>query len=204
MMIMLQMKELPKEAKGKMFFSALKLFASKGYKNTSVLEIVESAHVSKTTFYQQFSSKEALVVALCQDLIDEIAMEIKRAAMEEPRVGYKAYAAIYRYLEICFTNPAVAHFILLESVGISEEVEIVRREAMQGFADLIFIFAYQQFTDQEREEEIRIVSQAMVGAINEVVIRNVKDASRELDIEELARLLNRLVIGAFVNLSNNQ
>lgn len=201
---MLRMKELPKEAKGKMFFSALKLFASKGYKNTSVLEIVETAHVSKTTFYQQFSSKEALVVALCQDLIDEIAMEIKRAAMEEPRVGYKAYAAIYRYLEICFTNPAVAHFILLESVGISEEVEIVRREAIQGFADLIFIFAYQQFTDQEREEEIRIVSQAMVGAINEVVIRNVKDASRELDIEELARLLNRLVIGAFVNLSNNQ
>ena len=204
MINMLRMKELPKEAKGKMLFSALKLFASKGYKNTSVLEIVETAHVSKTTFYQQFSSKEALVVALCQDLIDEIAMEIKRAAMEEPRVGYKAYAAIYRYLEICFTNPAVAHFILLESVGISEEVEIVRREAMQGFADLIFIFAYQQFTDQEREEEIRIVSQAMVGAINEVVIRNVKDASRELDIEELARLLNRLVIGAFVNLSNNQ
>lgn len=204
MINMLRMKELPKEAKGKMFFSALKLFATKGYKNTSVLEIVETAHVSKTTFYQQFSSKEALVVALCQDLIDEIAMEIKRAAMEEPRVGYKAYAAIYRYLEICFTNPAVAHFILLESVGISEEVEIVRREAMQGFADLIFIFAYQQFTDQEREEEIRIVSQAMVGAINEVVIRNVKDASRELDIEELARLLNRLVIGAFVNLSNNQ
>ena len=200
---MLIMKELPKEAKGKIYLSALKLFAAKGFKNTSVLEIVESAHVSKTTFYQQFSSKEALVVALCQDLIDEIALEIKRAAMLEPRVAYKAFAGIYRYLDICFTNPAVAHFILLESVGISEEVETVRREAMQGFADLIFVFAYQEFPNQVREEEIRIVSQAMVGAVNEVVIRNVSEANQDLDIEELARLLNRLIIGAFVNLSNN-
>ncbi len=200
---MLLMKELPKEAKGKIYLSALKLFAAKGFKNTSVLEIVESAHVSKTTFYQQFSSKEALVVALCQDLIDEIALEIKRAAMLEPRVAYKAFAGIYRYLDICFTNPAVAHFILLESVGISEEVETVRREAMQGFADLIFVFAYQEFPNQVREEEIRIVSQAMVGAVNEVVIRNVSEANQDLDIEELARLLNRLIIGAFVNLSNN-
>ena len=200
---MLLMKELPKEAKGKIYLSALKLFAAKGFKNTSVLEIVESAHVSKTTFYQQFSSKEALVVALCQDLIDEIALEIKRAAMLEPRVAYKAFAGIYRYLDICFTNPAVAHFILLESVGISEEVETVRREAMQGFADLIFVFAYQEFPNQVREEEIRIVSQAMVGAVNEVVIRNVSEANQDLDIEELARLLNRLIIGAFVNLSND-
>ena len=200
---MLLMKELPKEAKGKIYFSALKLFAAKGFKNTSVLEIVESAHVSKTTFYQQFSSKEALVVALCQDLIDEIALEIKRAAMLEPRVAYKAFAGIYRYLDICFTNPAVAHFILLESVGISEEVETVRREAMQGFADLIFVFAYQEFPNQVREEEIRIVSQAMVGAVNEVVIRKVSEANQDLDIEELARLLNRLIIGAFVNLSND-
>ena len=200
---MLLMKELPKESKGKIYFSALKLFDAKGFKSTSVLEIVESAHVSKTTFYQQFSSKEALVVALCQDLIDEIALEIKRAAMLEPRVAYKAFAGIYRYLDICFTNPAVAHFILLESVGISEEVETVRREAMQGFADLIFVFAYQEFPNQVREEEIRIVSQAMVGAVNEVVIRNVSEANQDLDIEELARLLNRLIIGAFVNLSNN-
>ncbi len=200
---MLLMKKPSSEAKDKMFFSALKLFAAKGYKNTSVLEIVESAHVSKTTFYQQFASKEALVVALCRDLIDEIALEIKRAAMQEPRVSYKAYAGIYRYLEICFTNPPVANFILLESVGISEDVENVRREAMQGFADLIFVFAYQEFPDQVREEEIHIISQAMVGAINEVVIRNLKEANRNLGIEELSRLLNRLVIGAFVNLSNN-
>ena len=200
---MLLMKELPKEAKDKMLYSALKLFALKGFKNTSVLEIVEAAHVSKTTFYQQFSSKEALVVALCQDLIDEIALDIKKAAVQEPRVGYKAYAGIYRYLQICFTNPAVAHFILLESVGISEEVEVVRREAMQSFADLIFVFAYQEFSEQVREEEIRIISQAMVGAINEVVIRHVKETTSDLHIEEMARLLNRLVIGAFVNLSND-
>ncbi|WP_375162190.1 TetR family transcriptional regulator [Fictibacillus sp. WQ 8-8] len=34
-----------------MLYAALHLFTSKGFKETSVLEIVETARVSKTTFY---------------------------------------------------------------------------------------------------------------------------------------------------------
>lgn len=203
MIRMLYVNDLPTEARDKMLYAALQLFTTRGYKNTSVLDIVEYAHVSKTTFYQQFGNKETLIVALCESLIGEVAEEIKLAALREPRIGYKAYAGIFRYLEICFSNKAVANFILLESVGVSFEVELVRREALKRFADLIFVFAYREFPENVNEQEVRIISQAMVGAINEVVIQKFREPNyQKTDVEYLARLLNRLVMRSFSSLSN--
>lgn len=204
MISMLYVHDLPTEARDKMLYAALQLFTTRGYKKTSVLEIVEYAHVSKTTFYQQFGNKETLIVSLCERLIGEVAEEIKLAALQESRIGYKAYAGILRYLEICFSNKTVANFILLESVGVTHEVEMVRREALKSFADLIFIFAYQAFPENVNELEVRIVSQAMVGAINEVVIQKFREPNyQKTDVEYLARLLNRLVMSAFSSLSIN-
>ena len=204
MISMLYVNDLPTDAREKMLYAALQLFTTRGYKNTSVLDIVEYAHVSKTTFYQQFGNKETIIVSLCESLIEEMAEEIKLAALQEPRVGYKAYAGILRYLEICFSNKAVANFILLESVGVSYEVELVRREALKSFANLIFAFAYREFPENVNEEEVKIVSQAMVGAINEVVIQNFREPKqRQTDVKYLARLLNRLVMSSFSSLSNN-
>ena len=96
------------------------------------------------------------------------------------------------------------NFILLESVGVSFEVELVRREALKSFADLIFVFAYREFPENVNEQEVRIVSQAMVGAINEVVIQKFREPKQQqTDVKYLARLLNRMVMSSFNSLSNN-
>ncbi|MEW9033833.1 MAG: hypothetical protein AB2404_14130, partial [Planifilum fimeticola] len=47
------------------------------------------------------------------------------------------------------------------------------------------------------EEELKIGAQAMVGAINEVVIQNVITSEQEVDLDRLARMLNRMVVGSF-------
>ena len=65
---MLFVEEMPKEAKDKILYAGLSLFTSTGFKNTSVLDIVEMARVSKTTFYQHFTSKENLMAGLFEVL----------------------------------------------------------------------------------------------------------------------------------------
>lgn len=196
--MMLFQTEMPTNSKEKMLYAALHLFTSKGYKNTSVLEIVELAHVSKTTFYQQFGSKEVIILQLYERLVDEITEEIRRAAENEPKVGYKAYAGIRRYLEICFEEVQIADLVLLESVGISREVENVRQEALHELANLIFHVVYEETFGNVDQQEIKMISQAMVGAINEVVIQNFRNKDTDkMDVEHMARLLNRLVTGAF-------
>jgi AcrR family transcriptional regulator len=199
---MLFVKEMPKEAKEKILYAGLTLFTNEGFKNTSVLDVVELSRVSKTTFYHNFNSKEDLMAVLFDVIASEIMKEVQNAIGQENQVGYKAYAGIRRYIEICFTEIKVANLLLVESVGVSQVVEKARSEALRSFANLIFQTVEGLFPSSVTEQELRIVSQAMVGAINEVVIQNynVPEETR-MDLEDLARLLNRIVIGAFVNLS---
>ncbi|MBA4543566.1 MULTISPECIES: TetR/AcrR family transcriptional regulator [Thermoactinomyces] len=200
-MNLLFLQEMPLEARDKILFAALELFTSQGYKNTTILEVVELARVSKTTFYQHFNSKEELLVHLFKQLAEEIIAEIADAVEREEKITYKAYAGIRRYLEICISQSRAAKLLLVESVGISRTVEKVRREAHQIFAGQIFQTVQGVVTESLSKEEIRIISQAMVGAINEVVVQNLFSSEKSVEIDALARLLNRIVVGSFVNLS---
>jgi AcrR family transcriptional regulator len=185
-----------------MLFAALELFTSKGFKETSVLEIVELARVSKTTFYQCFSSKEQLLACLCQQLAEEIIEEVEKAVRLEKKMTEKAYAGIRRYIELCMTRSNVAQLLLVESVGISQEVEKVRRESLRRFANLFYQTVQSEMPALISEKEVRIFSQAMVGAINEVVVHNLFESGGKVDVERLARLLNRIVVGTYMNLSH--
>lgn len=198
---MLFITEMPKEAKDKILYAGLVLFTNEGFKNTSVLDIVEMARVSKTTFYQHFTSKEDLMANLFAIVSTEIIADVKREIDKEARIVYKAYIGIRRYMEICFTDNKVANLMLVESVGVSQEVERVRNEAHRSFAQLMFQTVQGLLPNKVSESEMRIVSQAMIGAVNEVIVLNYHDKEGGLNqFEELARLLNRVVISAFVNL----
>jgi AcrR family transcriptional regulator len=198
---MLFLSEMPKEAREKILYAGLLRFTTDGFKATSVLEIVEMARVSKTTFYQNFSSKEELMAELLRVIAEEIFNEVRCSTDQEKRNAYKAYAGIRRYIEICFADMKAANLMLVESVGVSQEIEKVRGEAHRRFARLIFQTVQGQLPDTVSEMEMQIVSLAMVGAINEVVVQHYNQ-SAAVEYDELARLLNRIVISAFLHLGN--
>jgi len=201
--MMLFLTEMPKEAREKILYAALSLFTDKGFKNTSVLEIVEIARVSKTTFYQNFPAKEELMAVLFEEVAAEILEEVKKVIDLEARTAYKAYAGIHRYIEICFTDLKVANLMLVQSVSVALSVDKVRNGAHRRFANLIFETVQSLLPTTVSEVEMRVVSQAMVGAINEVIVQNYSEAeAAAIDYKFLARLLNRIVVGAFVHLAN--
>ncbi|MCK6255609.1 TetR/AcrR family transcriptional regulator [Fictibacillus sp. KIGAM418] len=201
MMNVLFVTEMPTEARDKMLYAALQLYTVKGYKETSVLEIVELARVSKTTFYQSFGSKEELLAALCTQLAEEIIADVDAAVQREEKISEKAYAGIRRYIEICEMKSSAAKLLLIDSVGVSLTVENVRREAYRRFASLLYNTVQGTMPASVPDQEVLVVSQAMVGAVNEVVIQTLFESDIELDLDRLARLLNRIVVGAYVNLS---
>ncbi|HET6872776.1 MAG TPA: TetR/AcrR family transcriptional regulator [Sporolactobacillaceae bacterium] len=198
---MLFVNEMPSEAREKMVYASLYLFTSKGFKETSVLDIVEQARVSKTTFYNHFTTKEDLLVSLCRQLIEEMIQSVKEAVAQEKKVTYKAYAGIRRYIEICMTRKHAARLLLIISGGISQETAQVRREAIHQFAELIFETVQSILPNESVDQSFRTVSKAMVGAINEVVLERLITEDSTKDLDELAHLLNRIVVGAFSQLA---
>lgn len=64
--------------KANMMEQAIRLFAEKGFQDTSTADVVQAAGCSKGAFYYHFPSKEALIeeaFRFCQDAIEEAAAE---------------------------------------------------------------------------------------------------------------------------------
>lgn len=63
-----------KETREKIYSNAMKLFRLQGFGATSIEQITQQADVGKGTFYNYFSTKEAVILEFsrrtCQDLID--------------------------------------------------------------------------------------------------------------------------------------
>lgn len=195
-----------KQPQDKLLHAALMLFAEKGYRDTTVLDIVAYARVSKTTFYNFYKSKEDLLAHLFESLLEEVLIKVKLAAQRESILTDKAHAGIKKYIEICMKEHAVAQLLLISSVGISETIEQLRQQAYARFAQFIFETVRKElgFTDTATDEEIHLFSQAMVGAINQVVIQKVLDKDKPMDADIVARFLNRIVVGSYMFLLAEQ
>jgi len=76
---------------------ALKLFAQRGYRSTTMDDIAEAAGVTKPLVYQHFSSKRALYLELVNSIAQELLLAVRRgvAEAEGPRqqveLGFAAY-----------------------------------------------------------------------------------------------------------------
>lgn len=67
--------------------AASELFAREGVEDTTVADIVAAAEVAQGTFYLYFSSKDAIICAVVEDLIDHTVRRIEKAVRES---GQKA------------------------------------------------------------------------------------------------------------------
>lgn len=70
------------ETREKLFRTALRLFAERGFLNTSVEDITEAADVGKGTFFNYFPSKGHVLQTLAEIQIGNVA-----AALEDARLG---------------------------------------------------------------------------------------------------------------------
>src|SRR5690606_39905277 len=64
--------------------AALRLFAERGYEETTVAEIAAAADVSPRTFFSYFPSKEDVVFAEIDDRLAEVSEHLRRTPGETP------------------------------------------------------------------------------------------------------------------------
>lgn len=108
--------------------AAEKLFAEKGYHQTSMEEIGDLAEVSPGTVYFYFKNKEDLLITLLKEgsfyfrkMIGE-AFRKSDASMD----GLKN-AGVFFFQEFCTQHPEKVTIIFREAVGMSDKVESVRK-----------------------------------------------------------------------------
>lgn len=182
------------ERRRRLLDAGLELFGTAGYHGTSIERLCAQAGVTARHFYQEFPGREALLDALCQELISEVAQNVLDALAgaqgQTPRS--RTRAAISAFVHGMLDDPRRARVVCIEMTGISPELERTRQEALHGFA---------RITQAEIERsadagwiarrDYHLAALVAVGGTRELVMEWVSgDRSLPLDalIQELTRI----------------
>lgn len=117
--------EIRKDEKRKLIFeTAAKVFAERGYHQTSVKNITDTAQISVGTFYLYFKNKEDLFEKLYDEMeqiinkVNNYAIEMKAESAGE-RFSHVVAASIWTYQRY----RELAKILLIEAVGLSPRFE---------------------------------------------------------------------------------
>ncbi len=164
--------ERREERRQRLIATGLELFATRGYVRTPIEYLCEVSHVTTRHFYELFSSKEELLKAVLDRVMDGARSAVANAlsagyedTVERARAGLSAF--VHAYLD----DPRHARIVLVETVGVSEEMEIYRQELLREFARVIEAEVQELMRRGVVAERDRSIgSVAMAGAVNQVLI----------------------------------
>ncbi|MHB8587550.1 MAG: TetR/AcrR family transcriptional regulator [Candidatus Dormibacteraceae bacterium] len=151
--------------------AALELFATRGYNATSVEDVVERAKMSKSAFYEFFTSKEDCF----RDLLAEQGGALIHDVLASAATGHNHHErlrfGITTFVRSCFQKSSVARLLIVESVGLSEGVDRVRHQLQGRFADAVgeevrHAMVHDPFY---ADKDPRVFGRAVVGAVSDSV-----------------------------------
>ena len=104
--------------------------AAKGYRQTTITDVVKLASVSTRDFYELFEGKEECFLAAFEAVRDHLEQRVKEAAASEDDWPHQTIAALRAALEFFAAEPDLARLCLIESVSATPRIAIRFREVV--------------------------------------------------------------------------
>ncbi len=160
------------ERRERLIEAGIELFGSRGYAHTPVKAVCEQAGLTERYFYEAFDDREDLLSEIYDQLIRETGEQTLTAieAVEEDlftrlRVGLEAF------FHALTRDPRRARIQEIEVVGVSEELERKRRQAIHSFAEIIAEQVRRDpGWDPDRGIRLDVIAVGLVGSVNEQLI----------------------------------
>lgn len=177
--------------------AGLKTFGGMGYKAATVRQVCAEAGLTERYFYESFTSKDDLFLAVYARCVDRVGVALI-AALEaaDDTAEAKARALLEAYFGELQKDPLFARVLLIEVLSLGPELEHVYREAMGLFTDHLQAEASVLLPRESvAEGRAEIAAAGIVGAIVHVAMRWVI-SNFERPREEVLRGLLDLLIAA--------
>lgn len=167
-----QEKQDPQSTRGRILDAAMNIFASKGYHDTRLDEIVEESHTSKGAIYFHFPNKERLFLALVDQFADLLERRVTEAIAPVPPGMKRVRVALESTLDTFGRYRRPAKILLVQAVGLGTTFEQKRMEIHDRFAGLIESYLQEAIEVGDiAPVDTEVVSYAWMGAIYNLVIR---------------------------------
>ncbi|MFJ1747766.1 TetR/AcrR family transcriptional regulator [Streptomyces sp. NPDC088116] len=175
--------------------TATELFTARGYPATSIERICASAHVSIRAFYEEFESREALLIALHNE-VARAGMEATLTVLSDPATESattreRITSLAHAFLDAVTTDASATRIAFVEIVGAGRPVEehrLLWRSLWTDFLTGEAERAVERGEAAPRDYTLAMV--ALIGAVNELIAhwaRNSTTLTRDRLADELTR-----------------
>jgi AcrR family transcriptional regulator len=161
--------------------------AERGYRDTTVADIVRHAKTSKRTFYAQFTGKDACLLELLD--IDNIRMIAGIRAAVDPDADWRTQVeqAVDAYITEIAAHPALTLAWIREFPALGEAVRPVQRRGMARFTDmLVDITSNPGFRRANLHTVNRPTALILLGGLRELTAHTLEDGEDIHGIAETA------------------
>ncbi len=162
----------PQDTRERILEAAVSVFASKGYHNAKVDDIVAESNTSKGAFYFYFPSKQDIFLAL----VDTFAGLLEKRLRDRMDAETSGMARLDLALRVCLETfgqyRGLAKIALVQATGLGAAFEQKRQEVNDRFIKIIKDNLDAAVADGSIPAlDTEVTACAWVGALNEVVLR---------------------------------
>ncbi len=173
--------------------AASQVFSQKGYQQAAVDDIASESQTSKGGIYFYFPNKQAIFLALLDQMAGLLRSRAETAMQAEPDLTRKGDAALLTMLRTFAGHRTLARLFLVEALGAGRELNEQMTNTHAEFAGLIKEYLDQMVaTGLVPPLDTEIASIAWFGAVNEVVTRWIMTA-QPAQLEETYPALRQLL-----------
>lgn len=179
--------------------AAMRLFASRGFHETSMSEVAREAHVSKALIFWHFKTKEELFVAVLNRLLEPYFIDFaEEAGVLDERAQIKKLVEFY--LVFVRDNASSVRFFLAQMLHDQRFSEGLNEQVMKLYSGyrgmLVELIARAQ---QKGLCVVRFTPEAaasfLLSALNGILIEHLFVANNPLDPEDAVAMVSEWLFG---------
>lgn len=151
--------------------AALACFGSGGYGATGVKDVCNEAGLTHRYFYESFTDKEALFLALFDSVVEELfAMTAEAVAGSDATAEDQLRRAISVFLTTMADDPRKARIVFAEAPAVGPAAEQHMRTALRRFEALVEATARLHLPADLGDATFAVVAIAIVGTLERAII----------------------------------
>ena len=162
------------ERRDKLIEAGLTVIGTQGYNAATVRIICAEAGLTERYFYESFANREALLVAVYEQCIEQLTRAILAAVqdIDPPAPDTMSQAGLQAFFEVLQKDHRIGRVLFIEVLGISQGVDDLYRRSTFSFTQLVLQISKPLYPGGRipvRDEEL--LATGLVGVIIMIATR---------------------------------
>ena len=176
--------------------AATRVFARKGFYNSTIADVAKAAEVAEGTIYLYFKNKDDLLISIFEHsmeiFIQEVTKELER--VDDPRGKLKTFLSLH--LQLVQKNPDLAQVLQIELRQSSKFMKEYEGGKFSDYLNLVrgILEEGQEKGVFRKNLEPRILRRAIFGAVDELALEWLLMPKKKYSLEECAEQISDMVI----------